>query len=86
MLAGGEDAAVADRLERLLQAPAQLGLLTRAQCLQYLGGLFRTAISAPPHLTDLQVRLTQGAVDRKQVFAFVCFGCAALMNFSASLK
>ncbi|CAL8465768.1 g5304 [Coccomyxa elongata] len=51
---GGGDTAMADRVERLLQAAAQLGLHTRVQCLEYLGSLFRGIIEAPAHLTDLQ--------------------------------
>lgn len=63
--AGGDgDSAVADRVERLLQAPAQLGLHTRAQCLEYLGSLFCGAIEAPGHLTDMQV----------------CFSCLVVLD------
>ncbi|EIE18402.1 beta and beta-prime subunits of DNA dependent RNA-polymerase, partial [Coccomyxa subellipsoidea C-169] len=51
---GNGDSAVSDCVERLLRAPSQLGLHTRAQCLEYLGSLFRGAIEATAHLTDMQ--------------------------------
>jgi hypothetical protein len=52
----GDASAVEERLERLLRVPADMGLRTRAQCLQHLGGLFRGALGTPAHLTDMQAR------------------------------
>ena len=56
-LAGGDNTAVAERIERLLRVPAAMGLATRAQCLEYLGGLFRPTLGTPAHHTDMQVSL-----------------------------
>ena len=44
-----------ETVERLLQAPSQMGLYTRAQCLEYLGSMFRGTLDVPPRFTDLQV-------------------------------
>lgn len=46
---------VADRAELLLKQAARYGLKTRAQCLEYLGSHFRTALDSPPRRTDYQV-------------------------------
>lgn len=54
-LAGGDNTALAERVERLLRVPASMGLATRAQCLEYLGGLFRPTLGTPAHHTDMQV-------------------------------
>ena len=48
---------VADRVELLLKQAQRFGLLTRAQCLEYLGSHFRAALDAPPRKTDYQVGL-----------------------------
>ena len=47
---------VAERAELLLRQASQYGLHTRAQCVEYLGNLFRTALDAPARRTDHQVR------------------------------
>ena len=44
-----------ETVERLLRAPSQMGLYTRAQCLEYLGSMFRGTLDVPPRFTDLQV-------------------------------
>ena len=53
--AGGHASFVAERAELLLRKAARSGLHTRAQCLQYLGSHFRTALDAPARLTDHEV-------------------------------
>ena len=45
-----------ETVERLLRAPSQMGLYTRAQCLEYLGSMFRGTLDVPARFTDLQVR------------------------------
>lgn len=52
----GDASAVEERMERLLRVPADMGLRTRAQCLEHLGGLFRGTLGTPGHLTDMQAR------------------------------
>ena len=37
-------------------APAQMGLYTRAKCLEYLGSLFRGTLAMPVRFTDWQIR------------------------------
>ena len=44
-----------ETVERLLRAPSQMGLYTRAQCLEYLGSMFRGTLDVPARFTDLQV-------------------------------
>lgn len=46
---------VAERAELLLRQAAQFGLNTRAQCVEYLGSLFRATLDAPARKTDHQV-------------------------------
>ncbi|PSC76790.1 DNA-directed RNA polymerase I subunit 2 isoform X1 [Micractinium conductrix] len=46
---------VAERVELLLRQASNLGLHTRAACVEYLGNLFRSALDAPPRKTDFQV-------------------------------
>ncbi|KAL6767395.1 hypothetical protein ACKKBF_B35095 [Auxenochlorella protothecoides x Auxenochlorella symbiontica] len=52
---GGHSSFVADRAELVLHQSTRFGLHTRAQCLEYLGGLFRVALSVPARKTDYQV-------------------------------
>ncbi|KAL4423560.1 hypothetical protein ABPG77_004600, partial [Micractinium sp. CCAP 211/92] len=47
---------VAERAELLLRQAAQFGLGTRAQCVEYLGNLFRATLDVPARKTDYQVR------------------------------
>lgn len=58
---GGHSSFVADRAELVLHQSTRFGLHTRAQCLEYLGGLFRVALSVPARKTDYQASLV-GAV------------------------
>ena len=53
--AGEVDNAVVETVERLLRAPSQMGLYTRAQSLEYLGSMFRGTLDVPARFTDLQV-------------------------------
>ena len=53
--AGEVDNAVVETVERLLRAPSQMGLYTRAQSLEYLGSMFRGTLDVPSRFTDLQV-------------------------------
>ena len=46
---------MAERVELLLRQASNLGLHTRAACVEYLGNLFRSALDAPPRKTDFQV-------------------------------
>ena len=52
---GGHAGFVAERAELLLRQAARYGLHTRAQCVEYLGSLFRVALDLPERKTDLQV-------------------------------
>lgn len=51
----GHNAFVASRAELVLHQAARFGLQTRAQCLEYLGSLFRVALNVSDHLTNYQV-------------------------------
>ena len=53
--AGEVDNAIVETVERLLQAPSQMGLYTRVQSLEYLGSMFRGTLNVPARFTDLQV-------------------------------
>lgn len=46
---------VAERAELLLRQAGRYGLHTRAQCVEYLGSLFRVTLDLPARKTDLQV-------------------------------
>lgn len=52
---GGHAGFVAERAELLLRQAARYNLHTRAQCLEYLGSLFRVAFDLPERKTDYQV-------------------------------
>lgn len=49
----GHAAFVAERAELLLRQASRYGLHTRAQCVEYLGSLFRVALDLPERLTDM---------------------------------
>ncbi|KAL4859361.1 DNA-directed RNA polymerase I subunit 2 [Chlorella vulgaris] len=51
----GHSSFVAERVELLLRQAHQFGLHTRAQCVEYLGNLFRAVLDAPARKTDHQV-------------------------------
>jgi hypothetical protein len=53
--ASGGATAIAESIERLLRVPSQQMLYTRVQCLEHLGGLFRSTLDVPARYTDLQV-------------------------------
>jgi hypothetical protein len=55
---GAHRSFVAERAELLLRQAKRYGLHTRAQCLEYMGRLFRVALEPPARLTDYQVRAT----------------------------
>ena len=56
---------VAERAELLLRQAGQYGLRSRAQCVEYLGNLFRATLDAPPRKTDYQARgAERGGVGR----------------------
>lgn len=52
---GGHAAFVADRAELVVHQAARFGLQTKAQCVEYLGGLFRIALNVPTWKTNYQV-------------------------------
>lgn len=55
-LQGGQHASfVAERAELALRQSGRYGLYTRAQCVEYLGSLFRVALDVPQRWSDFQV-------------------------------
>jgi DNA-directed RNA polymerase I subunit RPA2 len=51
---GGHQSFVAERAELLLRQAGKYGLKTKAQCLEYLGSMFRVALDVPEHKSDYE--------------------------------
>lgn len=77
---------MADRAEMVLRSTHRHRLLTRSQCLRWLGSHFRVALDQTDHRTDYQVHPPLPFPPLPSVFAPACASSPAKQEYAIRCK